>query len=113
MITEPVLTIERKNIDAYQVKNRLHTMIATNYEWAVAAARDARRYVVNDVSAAKQRQKPYFDALFAEVENGGLGAVLYDLVHTDLGDWRPAGSLRDRGVTGAEASVVSPQKKNG
>ncbi|MFZ2082023.1 MAG: hypothetical protein WAV38_36285 [Xanthobacteraceae bacterium] len=31
----------------------------------------------------------YFSALFSELDNGGVEAMLYDLLRLDIGNWRP------------------------
>jgi hypothetical protein len=89
LITEPTLMIERKNIDAYPIKNMLHIMMCANADWIVPASAKERRYAVFQVNPARVGDKPYFKALHAEINNGGLEAVFYDLLHTDLGDWHP------------------------
>jgi len=57
------------------------------------AAKDARRFAIADVSARRQGDKDYFDALFAERAGGGLQAMLYDLLSMDRRSysiaWRP------------------------
>jgi hypothetical protein len=89
LVTEPVMMVERKGIDARQVKNRLHVMMGANQDWVVPATGDERRFVINEVSDARRGDKDYFTALYAERDNGGLEAMFYDLLNTDLGDWHP------------------------
>jgi len=55
----------------------------------VPATGDERRYAVNAVSDARRGDRAYFTALYAELNNGGIEALLYDLLHTDLKDWHP------------------------
>ncbi len=89
LLTEPVIMIEPKNINAYQVKNHLHVMMGANQQWVVPATGDERRFSVNEVSEARRKDKAYFDALYAELNNGGLEALLYDLLRIELGEWHP------------------------
>ena len=84
LITEPRLVIEPKGVNAYSVKNRLHIMIASNNDWVVPAGNRERRYCVLDVSDAHIQDLPYFAALNTETEDGGLAAMLYDLMEYDL-----------------------------
>lgn len=63
LITEPVLMIEQKGVDAIQQPNYLKIMMATNSDWAVPASKDERRYCVLDVSSCRIGDKSYFDDL--------------------------------------------------
>ena len=89
LITEPVLMIEQKGVDATQWRNRVHMIMAANAEWVVPASHDERRYAMFNVSNKKLRNETYFNALHDEINNGGLEAMLFDLLHVKLGDWHP------------------------
>jgi hypothetical protein len=39
--------------------------------------------------ATEAERKTYFDALHQEIKNGGLEAMLYDMLYWNLGDWHP------------------------
>ena len=89
LITEPTLTIEPKGVDLFSVRNSLHVIMASNDDWIVPAGHDERRYAVTSVSARHRGDIAYFDALNRELENGGLEAMLHDLLTMDLGTWHP------------------------
>lgn len=89
LITEDTVPIEKKGVDLEHVVNRLHIVMAANADWVVPASHDERRYAVFDVLEDRRRDKKYFDALNAEMANGGLEAMLYDLQRMELGDWHP------------------------
>jgi hypothetical protein len=89
MITEPTLTIEKKGVDSIDVENYLKIIIASNEEWVVPAGLDERRFAVFVVSEEHKQEKDYFIQLYAELNNGGKAAMLYDLLHMDIGDWHP------------------------
>jgi hypothetical protein len=87
IITDDALQIERKTIDRIQVPNRLSIVTATNEDWGVpieigdrrwAAFKCDERYSYKNCTAAER--EAYFDPLYAEMENGGLAAMLYDLL---------------------------------
>lgn len=85
LVTEPTIMIEPKGINPYSIRNFLHIIIATNNDWAVPAGERERRYCVLKVSDIHAQDTAYFAALRAEMEdNGGLGAMLYDLQKMDL-----------------------------
>ena len=84
LITEPTLFIEPKNFNAYSVKNCLHVALASNQDWIVPAKISSRRFAVNEASSHRVGDRAYFKALHTEMNNGGLAAMLYDLLRMDL-----------------------------
>ena len=81
--------------EAYGV-NRVGLMMATNEEWAVPATFEERRFVVLEVSGKHRVTGPhdtasraYWDALYAEIRDGGREAFFYDMQKKSLGDWTP------------------------
>ena len=98
MITEPTLLIEPKGLGKFTARNRLHVMMASNERWVVPAGADERRFAIFDVSphlAARpgdpneERNRAFWDGLYAEIEGEGLQGFLYDLLQLDLGNWHP------------------------
>lgn len=87
IVTDESLTIERKGVDSETSPNFLHLMMLSNEQWVVPAGQDDRRYFVLDVSKAHMRDYPYFAALQAELDSGGLEAMLHDLLMMDLSDF--------------------------
>lgn len=85
IITDESLTIERKGVDSETSPNCLHLVMLSNEKWVVPAGQDDRRYFVLDVSDACMKNIPYFKAIQAELDNGGLEAWLYELLTMDLG----------------------------
>jgi hypothetical protein len=67
----------------------LSRKVSTASEWLVPASADERRFAVFDIGDERPRPHEYFDALHQELSSGGLEAMLYDLLHTDLGSWHP------------------------
>ncbi|MCB8877599.1 primase-helicase family protein [Acidisoma silvae] len=84
IITEPYLTVEAKFQNAVQMPNFLHLMMASNEEWVVPASLDARRFFVLEVVDAAKNNHEYFAAIWAQMEAGGYGAMLHDLLALDL-----------------------------
>lgn len=103
LITEDTVPIEKKGVDLEHVVNRLHIVMAANADWVVPASHDERRYAVFDVNESVKRNKAYFDALNAEMLNGGLEAMLYDLQRVELNGWHPR--------VGIETPALQKQKE--
>ncbi len=89
LVTEPDLFIEAKGRDGVTVQNMLHIIMASNEDWIVPAGEDERRYAVFEVSDRYKQDDAWFRPLYAQLKAGGLGAMLYDLLRYDLGDWHP------------------------
>jgi uncharacterized protein DUF5906 len=84
LITEPYLTIEAKYKNAVQMPNFVHLMMASNEQWVIPAACDARRFFVLEVSSKHANDHAYFAAILEELDNGGYEAMLHDLLTCDL-----------------------------
>src|SRR6516162_1217583 len=89
MITEPKLTIERKGIDAFEVRNLLHIVMLAEPGWVIPAGRYERRYAAFAVNTAMRGNRAYFRALHDQIHNGGAEAMFHELQRMDLGDWHP------------------------
>lgn len=108
LITESTLTIEQKGVDAVQWHNRIHLIMTANAEWVVPASHDERRYVVLNVSEKYVDNERYFNELYAELENGGLSAMLYDLQAVDLKGWHPRKILRTEALLQQKMQSMNP-----
>lgn len=83
LITEETHNIEPKGIDPFSVKNFMHLIVASNHEWVIPAASEARRWLVLDVSERYMQNHDYFKAIDTQLKNGGREALLYELLNYD------------------------------
>lgn len=85
LITGSVQFIERKGIDAIAVSNYKRLLITSNYDWAVPAGAEERRFAVLDVGEEHMQDRPYFAAMLHQLRaEGGYEALLHYLLHFDL-----------------------------
>lgn len=84
MITDRWYSIESKGKDPYPVRNLKRVIFSSNEEWAVPMGMDDRRFLVLESSDAHKGDTVYFAELHRQMENGGLQALLYDLLNEDL-----------------------------
>jgi hypothetical protein len=89
LVTEETIMLEPKYVQAFPVRNLLHIMMSSNNDWVVPAGHGARRYAVFKVSDERVGDRKYFAALKAEMDGGGIEAMMWDLLRLDLGDWHP------------------------
>lgn len=89
LVTEPNIPIEAKGVDLVNMPNHLHICMASNEDYVVPSGPDARRWVVCDVSACKIGESVYFDTLARHIREGGLAAMLYDMLEWNLKDFVP------------------------
>ena len=84
LITEDLLQIEAKGVDAKPARNALSIVMATNHDWAIPAGVNARRFCVLRVSEKHRQDTEYFRKLRDEMNNGSIEAILHDLLAYDL-----------------------------
>ena len=109
LVTEPDLFIEAKGRDGVTVSNMLHIVMASNEDWIVPAGEDERRYAVFGVSGDHMQDEQWFRPLYAEIAKGGLGAMLYDLLRMDLGDWHPRRIPKTAGLLEQQSQSLRPE----
>lgn len=98
VITEPHLTIEAKHVNAIQMRNFLHIMMASNEEWVVPASLDARRFLVLEVSDKRRNDHKYFGEIQDQMDTGGYAAMLHDLLNYDLNEFNVRDVPRTEGL---------------
>lgn len=85
MITDPTLEIEFKGKEQITVQNYINLLIASNENWVVPATMDERRFCVTEVSTKHRQDRKYFGAIMDQMfEQGGVEAMLYDLLGLDI-----------------------------
>ena len=89
LITEPTIPIEAKFQDVTNAPNRLHVIMASNERWVVPASGMERRYFVLDLADHQAQNTEYFGKIRHEMANGGLAAMLHDLLQYDLSNFDP------------------------
>jgi Bifunctional DNA primase/polymerase, N-terminal/Primase C terminal 2 (PriCT-2)/Family of unknown function (DUF5906) len=88
LVTEPTLTIEPKNIDAYSAPNHINVDIITNAAHAVQTSGRGRRYFVPKVSSERAKDHEYFRLIDQQLRDGGYQALLFYLLHeVDVSDF--------------------------
>lgn len=91
IISSDTLQIEGKFDNLVQRPNYVNTVFISNDDWMVPTdGEDARRFLVLRVSNEKKQDGKYFGAIDDEMENGGLEAMVYDLMHWNpevIGGW--------------------------
>jgi hypothetical protein len=88
-LTEDAIPIEPKGVDAYMMPNHVKVAAASNQEHVVLVAGSDRRFMVFEVSDKRARDGAYFKAINDQLENGGYGRMLHDLLQLDLNGWHP------------------------
>lgn len=84
LATEKHLVVEPKFKDISLVVNMLHIAMASNSDWVVPASSEERRYCVLDASDERIRDFPYFAAIDEQMENGGLEAMIHEMLNRDI-----------------------------
>ena len=98
-VTADTVQIERKGGAIRDIPNRLHIMMTTNHDHAVAAGVGDRRDVVYDVSDERACDKNWFDPIYQDLDDGSTSEFLYFLQNVKLGEWHPRQILKTAEAT--------------
>jgi hypothetical protein len=94
-LTEDVLAIEPKGVDAYQMPNHVKVVCASNQDHVVHLADSDRRFAVFNVSEQRAQDHAYFNHITQQLEAGGYARMLHDLLAIDLEGFHPRQLPRD------------------
>ena len=86
LITDATMMLEPKGIDSFEVSNYCRIGMISNEDWVIPAGMptEERRYFVLNVSDSKQKQYKYFQDINDQMEDGGIGALMHELM-----TWNP------------------------
>jgi len=107
MLSEDTLTIEYKGFTPREEPNCLHVMMASNHEWVVPAGAHARRFAVGKVADTHRQDPAWFGPIYKQMQNGGWGAMLFELLNRKLGDWHPRQIVRTRALAEQQEESLS------
>jgi hypothetical protein len=112
LVTEPTLTYEGKGRDAVSGRNHVHIVMASNADWVVPAGLDGeRRFAVFEVNERRRNDRDFFRRLNRQLEDGGLAALLHDMLSRDLGDRHPRDSVpQTRALADQKVLSMSPEQ---
>lgn len=108
LVTEGTIPIHRKFLKMVEELSMLHIVIASNNEWPIPIDHDDRRFTVLDADEMRRQDLPYFESLSKELKDGGLSAMLFDLLDYPVNEKM----LRTPLVTDAKSDVTSHSLKN-
>jgi hypothetical protein len=86
MATDSQRFIEGKGVNGYMLNSAVRIVMASNEQWVVPAGDNARRFAVLEVSEEHMRDYAYFAAIDAQMEAGGLEAMLHELQTIPIDD---------------------------
>jgi len=102
MISDDIISVEKKYSSRFVIKNSISIIISTNSDWAAPVGIDDRRYVNFDLDETHKGDEAYFNALAAQTHGEGQAAFLYFLLHRDIKGFNPTNvpqSLNRQSVT--------------
>ena len=86
LVTSPVNMVERKGVDAVEVRSYLRMMFTSNNDWVVPVGKGERRFAVFDVSPRCALNLEYHADMRHQLDNGGRERLLHDLLHFDISE---------------------------
>jgi hypothetical protein len=93
LVNSPTVRLEGKFFGTWEAPNHLRIIVTSNHEHVVRADGSDRRYAVFDVTNPHQpdpgSRLRYFGAMFEQLETGGYGAMLGELLGRNVRRWNP------------------------
>lgn len=89
LITDRTITVEKKYLLKFQVRNYSHIIIAGNHDWVAPVAIHDRRYFYLDLSDERRGDFEYFGKLAEQIENSGQETFLHFLMARDISTFNP------------------------
>ena len=102
LVTQTHVRIEPKGVDSFSAPNYFSLILASNNAHIVSTDADDRRWIVLDVSPAKQANRKFFTRLIHQWKNGGREAFAYFLLNRDLSNFEH----RDKPQTDAHTEQI-------
>jgi hypothetical protein len=87
LVTEPEILINEKFLPSRQIKSYHRFIAATNPDHFKNTERDDRRDFTLRVSESRKVDHSFWQDLYGEIENGGVEALVHDLVAMNLSDF--------------------------
>lgn len=87
LVTGPWVRVNTKQIAAYRQRNQINLVLLSNENQPLPLDNDDRRHCV--VYTPPERGEAYYDAVYAELEAGGVEAFYHHLLHLDLSEFHP------------------------
>lgn len=88
LITSDRVRINPKHVTSYSERNHINLAFLSNEGQPMALERDDRRFAV--IWTPQKQDNAYYNAVLAEIRNGGEAALHDYLLNLDLGDFGPA-----------------------
>jgi hypothetical protein len=113
LITGETINIERKHMETITLPSMIHLLGTSNEDWVVAAdSQGERRYAVFTVSNARANDRPYFSAMWKQLEAGGYENLLHHLLNAIVVDWdRISIPLASAAVRDQQLLSLPPERK--
>jgi hypothetical protein len=109
LITDATSDVTSKGKDTMMIDNFKRWVFASNADSPVPIDRSDRRFVVFEVSTSRKGQTEYYKALEnLRDREGGVAALMYDLLHEDIADFNPAADRPTSGLARYKQLTASP-----
>jgi hypothetical protein len=109
LITEEMIVLEGKGVDAQAMRNFIHLIMASNYDWVVPSGPEERRYLVLDIGEDNLQDKAYFQAMRDDLDNGGQANLLEFLLSYDLSGFEVRDRPTTKGLQDQKMLSLSPE----
>lgn len=111
LVTEEVIVVEGKGVDAEAAPNFTHIILASNSQWVVPAGADERRFLVLEVGTGQMQQNAYFGRIVEAMDSGGRENLLHYLMTYDLSEYDVRRVPQTEALREQKAFSYSPEEQ--
>lgn len=97
LVTDEMVSIERKGAQPYQARNYAHVLITTNNEHVLPIEQGNRRFVIFQPLRTHKGDAAFWTALVNQMQAGGYEGMLHDLLKRDITGWNPEATKPETG----------------
>ena len=89
LITDPTITVERKFLPKFLIRNYTHLIFSSNEDWPTALSRKDRRYIILNLDNSRANNTEYFNKIHTQIKNGGKEGFIHYLLNRDIKNFNP------------------------
>lgn len=111
LITQEEVPYEPKGVDTEMGPNYTHLIMSSDKDWVVPVGLDEQRFFILNVSDRRMNQHDYFRAIERQMLDGGLEALLHQLLTRDISEFQVRAVPQTEALVRQKLLSMSPEQE--